>query len=320
MSASLDALAARLVAGYARIGVNGSEEPLPDRESIHRLCQQLLGLLFPGFFSAEQVPRAQREARTLAGLAEMRALMREQILRARRLEARQCGAAVPATLGTEVDQAVHELLDELVTVRELVETDLDAAFRNDPSARDRETILLSYPSIEAMAVQRFAHRLYRRAIPVVPRMMTEVVHRATGIDIHPGAAIDEHFFIDHGTGVVIGETCRIGKHCVLYQGVSLVAFNPLARNQAGVLVRGQENKRHPDLEDHVTVYAGATILGGTTTIGHHSVIGGSVWLTHSVAPFSRVRMKEPELEITKRQPRAPPAGSASQEGREGGQG
>jgi serine O-acetyltransferase len=129
-------------------------------------------------------------------------------------------------------------------------------------------------------------------------MMTELAHTRTGIDIHPGATIDESFFIDHGTGVVIGETATIGKHVTLYHGVTLGAFNPTSRRDSGgELVRGHSNKRHPDIEDHVTIYPGATILGGDTRIGHHSIIGGNVWLTHSVAPYSRVTLKDPELLI-----------------------
>ncbi|MBA3699895.1 MAG: serine acetyltransferase [Planctomycetes bacterium] len=199
-----------------------------------------------------------------------------------------------------VREHIHGVIAELTSVRELVLTDVEAAFASDPAAADRATVILSYPCIEALAVQRFAHRLYRRGIPIFPRMLTEVAHSRTGIDIHPGATIDESFFIDHGTGVVIGETSRIGKHCVLYQGVGLVAWNPLAKDEHGELKRGASNKRHPDMEDHVTIYAGATVLGGDTVIGHHSVIGGNVWLTHSVEPYSVVTIKDPELNIRKR--------------------
>ena len=138
---------------------------------------------------------------------------------------------------------------------------------------------------------------------MLPRMMTEQVHSRTGIDIHPGAQIGESFFIDHGTGVVIGETAVIGRNCVLYQGVGLIAWNPLAKDDNGELRRGHSNKRHPELQDHVTVYAGASILGGDTVIGHHSVIGGNVWLTHSVEPWSVVSNKDPELNIRTRKAR-----------------
>ena len=158
--------------------------------------------------------------------------------------------------------------------------------------------MLSYPGVEAITVQRFANELYKLKVPYLPRILTELAHSRTGIDIHPGATIEDSFFIDHGTGVVIGETATIGKHVTLYHGVTLGAFNPTGRRDTGgELVRGLANKRHPDIEDHVTVYAGATIIGGDTRIGHHSIIGGNVWLTHSVAPYSRVAMREPELVI-----------------------
>jgi serine O-acetyltransferase len=134
-------------------------------------------------------------------------------------------------------------------------------------------------------------------VPFIPRMMTEIAHSHTGIDIHPGASIAESFFIDHGTGVVIGETSVIGNKVTLYHGVTLGAFNPLSRDDDGQLRRGQSNKRHPTIEDYVTIYPNATILGGNTHIGHHSIIGGNVWLTHSVAPYSRVTVKDPELFI-----------------------
>lgn len=298
-SEHMDRLAARLRATYDRApGINDAcSVALPDRESVALLCRQLLSLLFPGYFSAEPVSSDQLDTYIRSHLAALEATLIEQIARALRFRARRDGAEVaPAA----VRDLVGELLLDLVDVRELVVTDVEWAFHNDPAATERETVVLSYPSIEAIAVQRFAHRLYRRNVPVLPRMMTEVAHGRTGIDIHPGAAIGESFFIDHGTGVVIGETSRIGKQCVLYQGVGLVAWNPLARDETGQLTRGQANKRHPDLEDNVTIYAGATILGGDTVIGHHSVIGGNVWLTHSVEPHSAVRAQDPGLVIKSR--------------------
>jgi serine O-acetyltransferase len=300
----LEDVAAALRAGYERGGINDPQEALPDRESAARACHQLLSLLFPGFFTAQRVPRAQLETHAQAQLLELQSLLHEQVARAQRYAARLAGAADPARPAEQAQGLALELLDELPDVRELVLTDVEAAFRNDPAAGDRETIVLSYPCIEALAVQRFAHRMYRRGVPILPRMLTEVAHSHTGIDIHPGAAIDESFFIDHGTGVVIGETSRIGKHCVLYHGVTLGAWNPVGtKDENGDLKRGAANKRHPDLEDKVTVYPGATILGGDTVIGHHSVIGGNAWLTHSVEPYTVVTIKDPELVIRKRQPK-----------------
>lgn len=266
-----------------------SEMLHPDRHGVARLCDRLLAVLFPGCFTSDYIGGAPLDTYVHSHLAELEAQLLDLIAR----------AAAGKNAG-QIRDLVLTAMEELPRVRGLVGTDVLAAFHNDPAAPDVATIVLSYPSIEALAVQRFAHCLYRLGIPVIPRMMTEVVHGRTGIDIHPGATIDESFFIDHGTGVVIGETSRIGKHCVLYQGVGLVAWNPLAKDEHGELQRGAVNKRHPDLEDHVTIYAGTTILGGDTIIGHHSIIGGNVWLTRSVEPYSAVTIKDPELNIRQR--------------------
>lgn len=295
--ASLATVAARLRATYERSpGVN--DAALPDRESVALLARQLLTLLFPGYFAAEAVGGHRLDDFLCARLAAFESTLLEQVGRAWRYRARTHGEPEPTPAALR--EQVAELLADLVAVRELVITDVEWAYANDPAASEREVVVLAYPSIVAVSIQRFAHRLYRRGIPLLPRMLTEHAHGRTGIDIHPGAAIDESFFIDHGTGVVIGETSRIGKRCLLYQGVGLVAWNPLARDERGELVRGAANKRHPDLEDHVTIYAGATILGGDTVVGAHSVIGGNVWLTRSVPPWSVVRIADPELVIRQR--------------------
>ena len=284
-----------------KLGINeASDDALPDRESAAELCNRALSLLFPGFFTADRTSREYLDTHIKQQLIGLEALLRDQVQRALRFELRAQGKDLPANLTARTGELVDELLADLVVVRELLATDVDAAFQNDPAATHREVIVVSYPAIEALAVQRFAHCLYRREVPLIPRMMTEVVHGRTGIDIHPGARIGESCFIDHGTGVVIGETAILGKHCVLYQGVGLIAWNPLAKDEHGDLKRGQSNKRHPELQDHVTVYAGASILGGDTVIGHHSVIGGNVWLTQSVEAHSVVTIKDPELNIRKR--------------------
>lgn len=296
-------LAKRLHGHQRHLGLTDARDSaLPDRSSAQRICDLLLDVLFPGFFCQESVNQKlfipYREMR----LARLEHVLTEQVVRALRFQARSQGGDESRVVQRARDSA-REVLVELVQVSGLVATDVEAAFANDPAATEHETIVLSYPSIEALAVQRFAHRLYRRQLPLIPRMLTEWAHSRTGIDIHPGAEIDESFFIDHGTGVVIGETSRIGKHCVLYHGVTLGAWNPTAKDAHGILQRGKGNKRHPDLEDHVTVYSGASILGGSTRIGHHSVIGGNVWITESVAPNSIVMKEAPKLMIkTRRTP------------------
>ncbi|HYE05141.1 MAG TPA: serine acetyltransferase [Planctomycetota bacterium] len=300
MTTRLDLLAKSLERAYqGGVGVNHlGDGALPDRESVARICHTALTLFFPGFFSAERIGRDYIDTFAKQHLIALETLLVDQVGRALAYEARARGFAPPDANAAQV--LTDALLGDLVEVRELVATDVEAAFHNDPAATDRAVIVVSYPCIEAIAVQRFAHRMYRRGVPLLPRMMTEVAHSRTGIDIHPGAAIGASFFIDHGTGVVIGETCIIGTHCVLYHGVTLGAWNPLVKGEDGDLKRGGSNKRHPDLEDHVTVYPGATILGGATRIGHHSVIGGNVWLTHAVAPHSVVTIKDPELDIRTR--------------------
>jgi serine O-acetyltransferase len=301
----IDSAASALRRTYdLRLGVNAvSETPLPERESVERICSLVLALLFPGYFTADRIALEHVDLYVKQHLIELETLLVDQCTRAFVYDTRRRGKESSDQLERQVRATVADLLADLSAVRELVVTDVEAAYQNDPSATDREVIVASYPCIEALAAQRFAHCMYRRQVPLIPRMLTEVVHGRTGIDIHPGAAIGESCFIDHGTGVVIGETAVIGKHCVMYQNVGLIAWNPLAKDKDGELQRGQSNKRHPTVEDHVTLYAGATVLGGATVIGHHSVIGGSVWLTHSVEPYSVVTNKDPELNIRTRKDR-----------------
>lgn len=272
-----------------------SEFNLPRREAVATICRRYLEVLFPIYFlcGEREVPGAG----TFLHLNEIQTLLSSQICSAVRFESRRSGKAAPADLDHYAEEIHKNLVAQLAELAHLLATDIDAAYHNDPAASSVEEILLAYPFIEAITVQRLAHRLYLLDVPFIPRMMTEMAHSHTGIDIHPGASIGESFFIDHGTGVVIGETSIIGNKVTLYHGVTLGAFNPLSKDDDGQLRRGQENKRHPTLEDHVTVYPNATILGGYTHIGHHSVIGGNVWLTHSVAPYSRVTVKDAELFI-----------------------
>lgn len=198
----------------------------------------------------------------------------------------------------KADEVVMTLINKLPTIRKVIQTDIQAAYNGDPAAISTEEILLSYPSITAVCIHRIAHELYNLDIKVIPRIMSEYAHQLTGIDIHPGASIGESFFIDHGTGVVIGETCTIGNNVKIYQGVTLGALSfPLDEN--GNPIKGV--KRHPDIEDNVIIYAGATILGGETKIGHDSVLGSNIWLTHSIPPYSRVYNAQPSPRISNSQ-------------------
>lgn len=190
----------------------------------------------------------------------------------------------------EAERVTLEFMQKLVGIREILTTDLDAAYLGDPAARSIEEILLSYPSVEAVSTYRIAHELYLLGLPMIARVMTESAHAKTGIDIHPGATIGHHFFIDHGTGVVIGETCVIGNNVKLYQGVTLGAKS-FQLDESGNPVKGV--KRHPNIEDDVVIYSGATILGGDVTVGKGCIVGGNAWITHSVAPGTIVYNQQP---------------------------
>jgi serine O-acetyltransferase len=275
-------------------GDRAGEYRLPSKDEVAAVCRRYLEGLFPLFHA----PAESQGALVARFLEELDLMLAEQLVCAIRFDCSCRGKEIPRDVARAAENLLIEVRGKLPYLANLMATDLEAALTNDPAASGLEEILLSYPGIEAITVQRLAHELYLLKIPYLPRMMTEVAHSRSGIDIHPGAKIDESFFIDHGTGVVIGETATIGKHVTLYHGVTLGAFNPVSRRDAGgELVRGITNKRHPDIEDHVTIYSGASIIGGDTRVGHHSIIGGNVWLTRSVAPYSRVTVKEPELVI-----------------------
>ena len=221
------------------------------------------------------------------------------------LTARGAVGEIAADLQKEIalfcpDRDAKEIVDDFVAalpeVRRLVETDVQAAYDGDPAATSRMEVVMAYPGLYAVTIHRLAHVLYKLKVPIIPRVMSELAHSKTGIDIHPGATIGERFFIDHGTGVVIGETTVIGRNVRLYQGVTLGGLS-FDKDSTGALVKGL--KRHPNIEDNVVIYANATILGGDTTIGHDSEIGGNVWIKESVPPYSRVYNKPPAPVIKK---------------------
>ena len=193
--------------------------------------------------------------------------------------------------GKDSKKIAADFVAALPEVKRLVATDVQAAYEGDPAATSPMEVVMAYPGLYAVTIHRLAHELYRLGVPIIPRIMSELAHSKTGIDIHPGATIGERFFIDHGTGVVVGETTVIGRNVKLYQGVTLGALSFDKDPVTGALVKGV--KRHPNVEDNVVIYAGATILGGNTTIGHDSEIGGNVWLKDSVPPNSRVYNKPP---------------------------
>ena len=194
----------------------------------------------------------------------------------------------------ECREKADAVFAKISSVKEILDLDVQAAYEGDPAAKSTKEVMLAYPGFEAISIYRIAHEFYELKVPILPRMMTEYAHKNTGIDIHPGAKIGPYFFIDHGTGVVIGETTTIGSHVKLYQGVTLGAKS-FAVNPDGTLIKGI--KRHPDIGDNVVIYAGATILGGNTQIGNNCVIGGNVWLTHSVESGNTVLAAHERNEI-----------------------
>jgi serine O-acetyltransferase len=262
------------------------------KEQVKQVLRLLRSALFPGVY--EVIPIEENRVNILIGNNLRLAALKLSDLIAKAL-ANKC--ELPQETQRDCNQCqdyaqeiTTVLLERLPQIREKLQTDIQAAFDGDPAALTTEEILLSYPSINAISIYRIAHVLYELAVPVIPRIMAEYAHELTGIDVHPGAAIGDYFFIDHGTGVVIGETCTIGSYVKLYQGVTLGAKS-FALDEQGNPVKGI--KRHPDIGDRVVIYAGATILGGDTVIGHDSTVGGNVWLTHSVPPFSRVYNVQP---------------------------
>lgn len=272
---------------------------LPSKRAIAEICEEFLILLFPGFFDTEVVPESEMEMLTLERMAAMNRELHKQVAKSF-----QCSRGENDECLKTVTKVVMEFLQSLPHVRSLLKTDVEAAYEGDPAATSFEEIILAYPCIEAIAIQRLAHELYKLEVPILPRIMTEWAHLQTGIDIHPGASIGPYFFIDHGTGVVIGETCVIGSHVKLYDGVTLGARS-FPRDEQGRIVKGI--KRHPNVEDHVTVYANAIILGGETTIGANSTIGANAFIMESVAANSLVALGELEHKIVVK---SPPEGSA----------
>jgi serine O-acetyltransferase len=267
-------------------------QPLPSHSEIIRCLVKIHEILFPGYIGLQGIERSELEEKVAERLDWLYGVLTEQIYRASGHET-QIGSICTFSREAAAD-AASRFLSLLPSVRHLLATDVEAAYDGDPAANSLDEIIFSYPSIYAVMVYRLAHELFEMGVPMIPRIMTEHAHHRTGIDIHPGTRIGSSFFIDHGTGVVIGGTAIIGNNVKLYQGVTLGAFS-FDKDTTGKLIRN--TKRHPTIEDDVVIYAGATILGGQTVIGRGSVIGGNVWLTHSVPPDTRVVQESPKLRI-----------------------
>jgi len=272
---------------------------LPSRPAVDEACVELLSLLFPGFHGEPILHSRDLAALTRSRIQALRDRLHPEMCKS--LARREGNNAVDP----EANRILTDFFSKLAGLREMLWTDLDAAYEGDPAATSFEEIILAYPSLEAIAIQRMAHILYLADLPLIPRMMTEWAHGRTGIDIHPGAEIGSHFFIDHGTGVVIGETTKIGSHVKLYQGVSFIARSL----SAGRALRGK--KRHPTVEDNVAIYAGTTVMGGDTVVGEGTTIGANVFLTHSVPPHSLVSYQDKEVAIVPKHSKAGTGTSAS---------
>ena len=300
MNVTVTQLTDQLIASYACVGsINHLDNKnLPSKTAIAAITVDLLRLLFPGFFDEKSIHSSELRVKTANLMDSVAGRLEDEIYKSLEYAPREKLAKKdlrPAARAVTLD-----FLGNLARIREILNSDVEAAYNGDPAALSKEEVIVAYPFIEAIAVQRLAHELYLKEIVLIPRIMTEWAHSRTGMDLHPGATIGSHFFVDHCTGTVVGETTLIGKHVKLYQGVGLVARS-LAGGQQ---LRGQ--KRHPTIEDHVTIYAGATIMGGDTIVGSGSTIGGNVFLMHSVPPNSVVLYEEGRVNILSKRDRSGP--------------
>jgi serine O-acetyltransferase len=272
--------------------------PLPSYEAIIEILLDIKDILYPGYRRKVGLHAGNIVYHVGSTIDSLHDQLTTQIGRALQHEDRVFKKHDDCEHATDYEakgQAMAiALLERIPSLRKILATDVQAAYDGDPACRTTDEVVFCYPGIEAITVYRIAHELVQLDVPFIPRMMCEWAHKRTGIDIHPGATIGEYFFIDHGTGVVVGETCQIGRHVKLYQGVTLGALS-FKTDEDGSLIRGQ--KRHPTIEDNVVVYANATILGGRTIIGHDSVIGSSVWITKSVSPMTTVVLEKPQLRV-----------------------
>ena len=295
---SVTQLTDQLIASYARVGgINHLDgKNLPSKQAITEITIDLMRLVFPGYFDEHLVHSSELKVETATLLDSIWGRLEDEICKS--LEYAPPTEVPKGGIRPLAHQITGELLARLPHIRELLQTDVEAAYNGDPAALSKEEVIVAYPFVETIAVQRIAHELYLKQVPLIPRIMSEWAHTRTGMDLHPGAQIGPYFFVDHCTGTVVGETSLLGSHVKMYQGVGLVARS-LAGGQA---LRGQ--KRHPTIEDHVTIYAGATIMGGDTVVGAGSTVGANVFLTHSVPAQSLVLSEEVQVRVMSKQDRA----------------
>jgi serine O-acetyltransferase len=308
LKASLPSITDRIVETYEECGAlhHLGHEPLPSYAEIVAIIKDFHEILYPGYGRRQNLHLGNVAYHVGDLIDSLHDRLTQQIARA--LGYDHChDPERPAPRDHEAEAQAHaiRLLERIPELRTSLSDDVEAAYDGDPAARNHGEIIFCYPGLAAITVYRLAHELHLLGVPLIPRMMTEYAHTKTGIDIHPGATIGRRFFIDHGTGVVIGETTSIGENVKVYQGVTLGALS-FPKDENGVLLRSV--KRHPTIEDDVVIYANATILGGRTVIGHHSVIGSSAWITRSVDPYTTVLIEDPKLKY--RSPTGPVDGTA----------
>lgn len=270
------------------------DHQMPKRDAIIHIIMGLREIMFPGYFDKEQLGHTIPEYYLGHNIIRLYENLSEQVCFALRHSSKDNMETSEEEIHRRTDEICQQFLSSISQIQKLLLKDVQAAFDGDPAAKTKEEIIFCYPGLFAIFVYRMAHELYKMNVPFIPRIMTEYAHGHTGIDINPGAAIGEYFCIDHGTGVVIGETTTIGNHVKIYQGVTLGALS----TRSGQLLRNV--KRHPTIEDNVTIYSNASILGGETIIGKGCVIGGSAFITSSVAPGTRVIVNTPELSFTEK--------------------
>jgi serine O-acetyltransferase len=300
VNATVTQLTDQLIASYARLGgINHLDgKNLPSKTAIASITVDLLRLLFPGFFDEKPIHSSELKVEIANLMDSVQGRLEDEVYKS--LEYAPVEKLAKKDLRPAARAVTLDFLGKLSGIRELLQTDTEAAYQGDPAALSKEEVIVAYPFMEAIAVQRLAHELYLRKISLIPRLMTEWAHSRTGMDLHPGAQIGSHFFVDHCTGTVVGETSVIGNHVKMYQGVGLVARST-AEGQA---LHGK--KRHPTIESNVTIYAGATIIGGETVIGAGSTIGGNVFLMHSVPPNSVVIYEEGKMTVRSKRDRGVP--------------
>jgi serine O-acetyltransferase len=281
-----------------------SEYSLPERQAVHKVLDNIIAILFPGCHGYGPTVLGKVDAHLKGELARTAIILQEQIEMALDYDKLLGQAEAELNPRQRSNEIVQDLIESLPEIQNMLQDDIQAAYDGDPAAHSRMEIMMSYPAVQAIATHRIAHQLYRRGVPLIPRIMSELSHSRTGIDIHPGAQVGRFFFIDHGTGVVIGETTIIGDHVKIYQGVTLGAMS-FPKDEHGNPIKGI--KRHPNVEDNVTIYAEATILGDVT-IGAGSIIGGNIWLTHSVPAQSKATNQQPRPQIRQSYDRPPQIG------------